>query len=170
MCYITIGYWCTGSPKRFLPGDKSPRALRKVAGEVTVSSAMCRSSIRGRYEAAPVFYQKSTGPVARHRRVMRGGAGMMPKYNWSTVPVNDSHRALPYHPLTLPRNMLYILAWPTRPNTNKGAEMKHTPSQKVIAAIVANGAGAVNIRQAVKAGLTVRQFKQALKLHAQVSR
>lgn len=48
--------------------------------------------------------------------------------------------------------------------------MKHTPSQKVIAAIVANGAGAVNIRQAVKAGLTVRQFKQALKLHAQVSR
>jgi len=45
--------------------------------------------------------------------------------------------------------------------------MKHTPSQKVIAAIVANGAGAVNMRQAVRYGMTVRQFKVALKLHAQ---
>ena len=44
------------------------------------------------------------------------------------------------------------------------------PSQKVIAAIVANGAGAVNMRQAVRYGVTVRQFKVALKLHAQVTR
>lgn len=45
--------------------------------------------------------------------------------------------------------------------------MKHTPSQKVIAAIVANGAAAVNVRQAAKAGITVREFKTALKLHGQ---
>ena len=48
--------------------------------------------------------------------------------------------------------------------------MKHAPSQKVIAAIIQNGAAAVNIRQAAKYGVTVRQFKQALKLHAQVAR
>ena len=46
--------------------------------------------------------------------------------------------------------------------------MKHTPSQKVIAAIVANGARAVNMRQAVRYGMTVRQFKQALRLHSQI--
>lgn len=53
---------------------------------------------------------------------------------------------------------------------NEPVSHHRQPSQKVIAAIVANGAGAVNIRQAVKYGVTVRQFKVALKLHAQVSR
>jgi hypothetical protein len=47
---------------------------------------------------------------------------------------------------------------------------QHQNPHKAVAAIIANGTGAVTIRQAVKAGLTVRQFKQALKLHAQVSR
>jgi len=47
---------------------------------------------------------------------------------------------------------------------------QHQNPHKAVAAIVANGAGAVNMRQAVKYGMTVRQFKVALKLHAQVSR
>jgi len=68
------------------------------------------------------------------------------------------------------------LIWPKRSSNRphghnaKEQSMKHTPSQKVIAAIVANGAGAVNMRQAVRYGMTVRQFKVAMKLHAQVTR
>jgi hypothetical protein len=53
---------------------------------------------------------------------------------------------------------------------NKPVSSHRQPSQKVISAIVANGAGAVNMRQSVRYGMTVRQFKVALKLHAQVSR
>lgn len=46
-------------------------------------------------------------------------------------------------------------------------KQQQVPNRKVIEAIVQNGAGAVTIRQAIRAGLTVRQFKQALKLHGQ---
>ena len=37
--------------------------------------------------------------------------------------------------------------------------MKHTPSQKVISAIVANGAGVVNMRQAVRMTDAFRMWK-----------
>ena len=47
-------------------------------------------------------------------------------------------------------------------------EPTHKPPQKVIEAIIQNGAGAVTIRQAVRAGLKVRDFKQALKMHNQI--
>ena len=46
---------------------------------------------------------------------------------------------------------------------------RQTP-RKAIEAIIQNGADAVTLREAAKSGIRMRAVRQALKLHAQVSR